>query len=99
MLVYMATTPTKNRRGVRNAYPPNEDWGRVGATLKELRISKGATQDELATAVGFRRGSSIAQIESGLKPLTDPKLLLAAEFLGIRPLAIRRPEILEKEAS
>ncbi|MGC0237322.1 helix-turn-helix domain-containing protein [Arthrobacter sp. SD76] len=93
-------TPTKGtRRGPRKAHPYNDDWGRVGATLRELRLAKGATQDELATAVGFVRGSSIAQIEAGLKPLTDQKLLLVADYLGIRPLAIRRPELLEKAAS
>jgi len=95
----MPKTPTKTRRGPRKTHPYNDDWGRVGATLRELRLAKGATQDELATAVGFVRGSSIAQIEAGIKPLTDPKLILAADFLGIRPLAIRRPELLEKEAS
>jgi len=52
----------------------------------------------MATAMGFVRGSSVAQIEHGIKPLTDQKLLLAAEFLGVRPLTIRRPE-LEKAAS
>jgi len=91
-------TPTKKAlRGPRNAYP-DHDWGRVGATLRQLRLNAGYTQDQLATAMGFVRGSSVAQIEAGLKPLTDPKLILAAEFLGVRPLTIRRPE-LEKAAS
>jgi len=94
----MPKTPTKRTsRGPRNAYP-DHDWGRVGATLRQLRLNAGYTQDQLATAMGFVRGSSIAQIEAGLKPLTDPKLILAAEFLGVRPLTIRRPE-LEKAAS
>ena len=62
-----------------------------------MRTDRGATQDELATAVGFVRGSSIAQIEAGLKPLTDSKLIKAAEFLGVRPIVIRRPELETKK--
>lgn len=93
-------TPTKNtRRGAKNSYPADHDWERVGATLRQVRLNNGATQDELATAIGFVRGSSVAQIELGIKPLTDQKLLLAAEFLGVRPIVIRRPELAEKEAS
>lgn len=89
----MPKTPTKRtQRGPRNAYP-DHDWERVGATLKQLRLNAGFTQDQLATAIGFVRGSSVAQIEHGLKPLTDQKLRLASEFLGVRPLTIRRPEL------
>lgn len=91
ILVYMPT-PTKKTRKELSTYP-DHDWERVGATLRQLRLSAGATQSELATAVGFVRHSSIAQIEAGIKPLTDGKLMKAAEFLGVRPITIRRPEL------
>lgn len=84
-------TPTKKLNTIPQH--PDHDWKRVGATLRQLRTDRGATQDELATAVGFVRGSSIAQIEAGIKPLTDSKLIKAAEFLGVRPIVIRRPEL------
>lgn len=93
-------TPTKNpRRGANNTYPADHDWERVGATLRQIRMDKDVTQDELATAIGFVRASSVSQIERGFKPLTDPKLILAAEFLGVRPIAIRRPGMQTGEAS
>ncbi len=88
-------TPTKKLTTVPQH--PDHDWGRVGATLRQLRTMHGATQDELATAIGFVRGASVAQIELGLKPLTDSKLLKAAEFLGVRPITIRRPELIKDD--
>lgn len=85
-------TPTKKTL-TRVPNHTDQDWERVGATLRLLRTTQGATQDEMATAIGFVRGASIAQIELGLKPLTDEKLLKAAAFLGVRPIVIRRPEL------
>lgn len=86
-------TPTKKTPKQTPNYPQDQDWERIGATLRQLRTMNGATQDELATAIGFVRGASVAQIELGLKPLTDEKLLKAAAFLGVRPITIRRPEL------
>jgi transcriptional regulator with XRE-family HTH domain len=85
-------TPTKKTL-TRIPNHTDQDLERVGATLRQLRITQGVTQDELATAIGFVRGASVAQIELGLKPLTDEKLIKAAEFLGVRPIVIRRPEL------
>lgn len=85
-------TPTKKTR-TRQPNHTEHDWERVGATLRQLRIDKGATQAEVATAVGFVHHSSIAQIEAGIKPLTDAKLIKVANFLGVRPIVIRRPEL------
>lgn len=84
-------TPTKKPRPY-TVYP-DHDWERVGATLRQLRLDKGATQAELATAMGFMNSASVAQIELGIKPLTDSRLMSAAEFLGVRPITIRRPEL------
>jgi len=85
-------TPTKKHRNRQPNHTDN-DWERVGATVRLIRTTNGVTQSELATAVGFIRHSSIAQIEAGIKPLTDEKLLKIAEFLGVRPITIRRPEV------
>ena len=45
--------------------------------------------------MGFMNLASVSQIELGIKPLTDSKLMKAAEFLGVRPITIRRPELEE----
>jgi transcriptional regulator with XRE-family HTH domain len=85
-------TPTKKPRHETPPYP-DHDWKRVGETLRQFRLDRDVTQAELATAVGFANHASIAQIELGIKPLTDGKLNAAAKFLGVRPIAIRRPEL------
>lgn len=74
----------------RRAQHLDTDLERTGATLRQFRIYAGKTRDELATAIGFRYGASITQIEQGTKGLTDDKLIEAAKFLGVDPLAIRR---------
>lgn len=87
-------TPTKKTQKRASRLTPNyetHDWERAGKTLRILREAKGVTQAELATAVGFRHHSSITQIELGIKPLTDEKLIAVAARLDIDPLAIRRP--------
>lgn len=85
----MPNTQGQPRPG-RQAQHLDTDLERTGATLRQFRIYAGKTQDELATAIGFRYGSSVAQIEQGTKGLTDDKLIEAAKFLGVDPLAIRR---------
>jgi transcriptional regulator with XRE-family HTH domain len=86
------TTPTKKpAKGPRRRHN-DQDWERTGETLRQLRLDRDITQSQLATAVGFLNSGSIAQIEKGLKPLTDGKLIAAARFLDVSPLAIRRPE-------
>lgn len=87
----MDNTSREGRRGRRPSHN-DTDPARTGETLRQLRIDRDITQAELATAVGFRYPTSIVQIEKGLKPLTDGKLIKAARFLGVQPLAIRRPE-------
>lgn len=90
----MDNTTGERRRGRRPNHN-DQDLERTGATLRQLRIDRDITQSELATALGFRYSTSVAQIEMGVKPLTDGKLLLAARFLDVKPLAIRRPEVTE----
>jgi transcriptional regulator with XRE-family HTH domain len=93
----MPTPTKKSTKGPRRRHNDN-DWGRTGETLRQLRIDRDITQAQLATAVGFMNSGSIAQIEKGLKPLTDGKLMAAARYLDVSPLAIRRPAEF-KEAS
>ena len=86
------STPTKKiARGPRPRHN-DTDWGRTGETLRQLRIDRDVTASQLATAIGFRHTASITQNEKGLKPLTDGKLIAAARYLDVNPLAIRRPE-------
>jgi len=89
--------PTPTKKPQTTPHYPDHDWKRVGATLRQLRTDRGATQQELATACGFVRWASISQIELGFKPLTDEKLMKAAEFLGVRPIVIRRPDLMKDE--
>ena len=91
-IVEHMTTPTPTPRPGRRRRHNDTDWPRTGETLRQIRIDRDVTQSELATAIGFRHQGAISQIEQGLKPLTDGKLLKAARFLDVQPLAIRRPE-------
>lgn len=87
----MTTTPEKRKPG-RSPRHSDKDWERTGATLRQLRYSQDITREAMAEALGFERPSSITQIELGFRPLTDAKLIKAARFLNVPPLAIRRPE-------
>lgn len=90
MLDYMPTHTETTRPGRRPRHN-DHDWERTGETLRQLRLDRNITQSELGTAIGFRNQGSIAQIEQGLRPLTDGKLIRAARFLGVATIAIRRP--------
>ncbi len=84
-------THTETTRPGRRPRHNDHDWERTGETLRQLRIDRNITQSQLGTAIGFRNQGSIAQIEQGLRPLTDGKLIQAARFLGVATIAIRRP--------
>lgn len=51
--------------------------------IKRLRLEKGWSQDELAKRTGYTDRSSIAKIESGRFDLTQSKILLFADVLGV----------------
>lgn len=53
--------------------------------IKDLRIKKGLSQQELARLTGYSDRSSIAKIESGCVDLPQSKILLFAKALGITP--------------
>jgi DNA-binding XRE family transcriptional regulator len=86
------TTPTQSPAPKARRQYEDTDWERTGQTLRQLRLKMDVTQAELATAIGYRNQSSIVNIERGIKPLPDGKLIKAARYLGVPPLSIRRPK-------
>lgn len=68
-----------------------EERQRIGATVKALREARGATPDQLANYVGISR-PLLANIEAGRRRLTYRHLPKIAEYLGVPPIAIMRPE-------
>ena len=57
----------------------------MGDIIKELRIKRGMTQEELAEAVGYSHKSSINKIEQGKTDISQPKIAAIAEALGVTP--------------
>ena len=53
--------------------------------IRELRISAGLSQDELAKKTGYNDMSSIAKIEAGKVDLTQSKLVAFADALNTTP--------------
>ena len=53
--------------------------------IRELRIKKDMSQQELAKLTGYRDRSSIAKIETGSVDLPQSKILLFANVLGVTP--------------
>lgn len=53
--------------------------------IRELRIKKDMSQQELAKLTGYRDRSSIAKIETGAVDLPQSKILLFADVLGVTP--------------
>lgn len=64
---------------------------RVGATLKTLRLSKGADLNWLSSQMDISY-SYLSNIEAGRKPLTDKMLARAAAALGVAQIAIKHPD-------
>lgn len=56
--------------------------------IRRLRLSLGLSQEELAHRTGYTDRSSIAKIESGRVDLSQKKLALFAEALGVTPAAL-----------
>lgn len=79
--------PTK-QKSTASKKPEQE---RVGETLQSHRDRYGYTQEMFAQELGISR-SHLSNIEAGIKPLTDQLLFKSAALLGLKPLAIKRPE-------
>lgn len=59
-----------------------------GAYLKQLRKSKGITQDDLAKALGYSDRSAISRIENDSFDLTQDKIKQYADFFNVSVLDI-----------
>ena len=69
------------------------DLKKTGRIIRQLRINKGLTQEEVATAAGYKHHHSISRIESGDMPIPEAKLLRVARYLGIDADKIRKPAV------
>jgi len=64
--------------------------------MARLRILRGLTQEQLATATGIDRGE-LSRIERGIRPLSAAKTASIAQILGCTPeeLVTRLKELAE----
>lgn len=85
------TTQQKPRRSSRRHN--DTDPARTGALIRQLRLNKEITQEDLATAAGYRHHHSISRIESGERAIPDGKLIKVARFLGVDADKIRKPAV------
>ena len=86
------TTTKKPRRYIPRTHN-DKDPARTGALIRQLRLNKEITQEDLATAAGYQHHHSISRIESGSMPIPDGKLLKVARFLGVEAGKIRKPAV------
>ena len=56
---------------------------RIGTRIKALRQEQGLSQDELARLFGFKDRQTVSAIETGIRRITAPELLLAVERFGV----------------
>lgn len=75
----------------------NPEWVRQGATVKAFREMRGMRVDELASALGITR-PYLSNIEAGRKRLTPILVAKAADALGVRQIALVRPDETEAAA-
>lgn len=82
---------TKGKRPA-SAPVPESEWKRVGMTLRTIRELRGLSPEAFANAIGLSR-SQLVLIETGRRKLTNVRLALAAEVLGVEQIAIMRPDL------
>ena len=71
----------------------NDDAKKVfGRNLKNLRLARGLSQEELSKALGYTNRSSINKIELGKNDLPRSKIVRAAQILGVNPLDLFQEE-------
>lgn len=56
--------------------------------IKEMRISKGLTQQDMADLLGYKSKSGYCQLEKGEVKLTLEKMKLISEILDVDPQAL-----------
>lgn len=57
----------------------------IGEKIKQIRLERGLTQEELAVKLGFKHKTSISKIESNQRNLTQSKIQAIASVLGVSP--------------
>ena len=58
----------------------------IGNRIKELRLKKGYTQEELAKKMGYTSRSTINKIEKGIVDISQSKIIDFANALNTTPL-------------
>ena len=59
-----------------------------GNLIRKYRIRAGLTQDELAQKLGYSGRATISKIESDTFELSQDKIILCSEVLGVSPLVL-----------
>lgn len=73
---------------------------KIGLKIKNLRLSKKLSQEELAQKIGYKEKSSVAKIESGKIDLPQSKIVAIAKVLGTTPSYLMEgDEEIDKESS
>lgn len=67
----------------------------IGLRIREERIKRGITQDELGICIGYT-GSKISRLERGYHPVTDGIMLAIARALGVASEVLLSPPIHSK---
>ena len=61
----------------------NRELEIIGRRVREARIAKGLTQDEVAEKMGYTSRTTINKIEMGINGVPNSKLSLLAEILNV----------------
>lgn len=61
----------------------NKELEIIGRRVREARIAKGLTQDEVAEKMGYTSRTTINKIEMGINGIPNSKLPLLAEILNV----------------
>ena len=61
----------------------NKELEIIGRRVREARIAKGLTQDEVAEKMGYTSRTTINKIEMGINGIPNSKLPLLAEILDV----------------
>lgn len=73
-----------------------EEWQRIGATIRELRLKSGWRADDFAAEIGISR-PYLSNIEAGRKAVTKILVANIAKALDCKPIVIVRPGLVEAE--
>ena len=86
-------TTEKPRRTYKPRTHNDSDPAKTGRIIRQLRLNREITQEELAIAAGYSRASCISNVETGYRALPDGKLLKIARYFGVDAAKIRKPAV------